>query len=57
VTNKALLVMDVQNGIVDRIGGRSEELIATLAQTLRAARAGESPLFMFGLHSGRARPR
>jgi nicotinamidase-related amidase len=37
----ALLVMDVQNGVVDRLGERSEQFLATLAEIVATARAAE----------------
>lgn len=40
----ALLVMDLQNGIVDRLGERSKQLLATLAETLAGARAAQIPV-------------
>lgn len=40
----ALLVMDMQNGVVDRFAERSTSLLATLAQTVAAARAASIPV-------------
>lgn len=39
----ALLVVDVQNGVVDRMPGR-DELVSTLAGLVEAARAADSPV-------------
>ena len=39
MTTEALLVMDVQNGIVDQISDQSARFLATLADTLAAARS------------------
>jgi len=44
VTTEALLVMDVQNGVVDRFAESSEQLLATLAKTVVAARAVKMPI-------------
>jgi nicotinamidase-related amidase len=38
VTTEALLIMDVQNGTVDHVPERAQSLLATLAETARAAR-------------------
>ena len=40
----ALLVMDVQNGVVERFAGHSEPLLATLNETVAAARTAEMPI-------------
>jgi nicotinamidase-related amidase len=42
--SSALLVMDVQNGIVDRVGEHSASLLTTLARTVGAARTGGVPV-------------
>jgi len=34
VSTEALLIMDVQNGIVSRLGGRADTLLATLADAI-----------------------
>jgi nicotinamidase-related amidase len=44
MTNSALLVMDVQNGIVGRVGEQSEELLATLGRATAAARSAGVPV-------------
>jgi nicotinamidase-related amidase len=44
VTTDALLVMDLQNGIVERIAEHSDTLLATLADTVAAARSAEIPV-------------
>jgi nicotinamidase-related amidase len=44
VTTDALLVMDVQNAIVDRLAEHSEGLLATLAEAVGAARAAGIPV-------------
>ncbi len=44
ITDTALLVMDLQNEIVDRLGERSEQFLATLAEIVAAARAAEMPV-------------
>ena len=44
VTNRALLVMDVQNAIVDRIGDGSAAYLATLGRTVTAARTAGIPV-------------
>jgi nicotinamidase-related amidase len=44
VTKSALLIMDVQNAIVDRIGDDSEGFLATLEQAANAARAAGGPV-------------
>ncbi len=41
MTTEALLVMDVQNGIVDRVTEHAPALLATLADAVEAARASE----------------
>jgi nicotinamidase-related amidase len=38
VTTSALLVMDVQNGIVERFGEHAQDLLSTLARTIGVAR-------------------
>jgi nicotinamidase-related amidase len=40
----ALLVMDMQNGIVERFAEHAEPLLVTLAETVAAARAAEIPV-------------
>jgi nicotinamidase-related amidase len=40
----ALLVMDMQNGIVERFAERSASLLATLAQTVAVARSASIPV-------------
>ena len=40
----ALLVMDIQNGIVERFGERSAPLLATIAHTVAEARANAVPV-------------
>ena len=45
--SSALVVMDVQNGIVERVGDRAEELLAAVAGAVAAAReAGVPVLFV-----------
>jgi len=44
VTTEALLVMDVQKGIVDRVAEYSEPLLATLAEVIAGARAAETQI-------------
>jgi nicotinamidase-related amidase len=44
MTNSALLVMDVQNGIVDRVAEQSEGLLATLGVATAAARSAAVPV-------------
>jgi nicotinamidase-related amidase len=44
MTNSALLVMDVQNGIVDRVADESEALLETLGQAIAGARAAGVPV-------------
>jgi nicotinamidase-related amidase len=44
MTTSALLVMDVQNGIVERLSEGLHPLLATLSQATTAARAAEIPL-------------
>jgi nicotinamidase-related amidase len=44
VTSDALLVMDLQNGIVERLAERSEALLVTLAGAVAAARSAEIPV-------------
>ncbi len=41
MSREALLVMDLQNGIVERLGDESTSLIDTLAKVLDAARSAE----------------
>lgn len=41
---EALLVMDVQNGIVERVPEQAEALLATLAGAVAAARAARTPV-------------
>ena len=38
MTTEALLVMDVQNGLVERFGEQASPLLVTLADTIAAAR-------------------
>jgi nicotinamidase-related amidase len=40
----ALLVMDVQNGVVERFSAGSETLLGTLAQAITAARQARNPV-------------
>ena len=42
--NEALLVMDVQNGVVDRFAEQAEPLLGVLAETIAAARAVGVPV-------------
>jgi nicotinamidase-related amidase len=42
--NDALLVMDVQNGIVERFAEHAEPLLSELAQTIAAARTADVPV-------------
>ena len=42
--NDALLVMDVQNGIVERFAEHAEPLLGELAQTIAAARTANVPV-------------
>jgi nicotinamidase-related amidase len=44
VTSTALLVMDIQNGIVDRLGEQEQGLLATLARCVSAARDAGLPV-------------
>jgi nicotinamidase-related amidase len=44
VSTEALLIMDVQNGIVSRLGGRADTLLATLADAIGSARAAGVPV-------------
>jgi nicotinamidase-related amidase len=44
MTNEALLVMDVQNGVVDRFGEHSSQLLVTLADAVAAARTVHIPI-------------
>src|ERR1019366_6778475 len=44
VTTDALVVMDVQNGVVDRFAEQVGPLLATLAETVAAARAVGVPV-------------
>lgn len=44
MTTEALLVMDVQNGIVERVAEQADSLLATLAETVSAARDAEVPV-------------
>lgn len=44
MTTDALLVMDVQVGIVDRLAEHAKPLLATLADTVVAARTAEGPV-------------
>ncbi len=44
MTETALLVMDVQNGIVDRVPDSADALLATLARATTAARAHGIPV-------------
>jgi nicotinamidase-related amidase len=44
MTSEALLVMDLQNGIVDQIGEQSPRLLATLADAMTAARVARIPI-------------
>jgi nicotinamidase-related amidase len=44
VVTTALLVMDMQNGIVERFADQSASLLATLAQTVAVARANAVPV-------------
>jgi nicotinamidase-related amidase len=44
VSTEALLVMDVQNGIVELVGEHSGPLLATLAETVAAARRARRPV-------------
>jgi nicotinamidase-related amidase len=46
MTTEALLVMDLQNGIVDRLGERSAELVATLADAMAAARTAHVQIIL-----------
>jgi nicotinamidase-related amidase len=44
MTSEALLVMDLQNGIVDQLGEQSPRLLATLADAMAAARSARIPI-------------
>jgi nicotinamidase-related amidase len=44
MTTEALLVMDVQNGIVDRFREHAEGLLAKLAEAVAAARSADVPV-------------
>jgi nicotinamidase-related amidase len=44
MANTALLVMDVQNGIVDRVAEEADALLATLGQAIGAARGASLPV-------------
>ncbi len=44
MTNRALLVMDVQNAIVDRIGDGSSAFLSMLGRTVAAARTAGIPV-------------
>src|ERR1700679_629247 len=44
MTSEALLVMDVQNGVVDQFGGQSPQLLVTLADAVAAARSARIPI-------------
>ena len=44
MSTEALLIMDVQNGIVSRLGGRADTLLATLADAIGSARAAGVPV-------------
>jgi nicotinamidase-related amidase len=41
MTTDALLVMDVQNGVVEQFGEQAAPLLVTLADTVAAARAAK----------------
>jgi nicotinamidase-related amidase len=41
MANEALLIMDVQNGIIERFADQAEPLLATLSQALIAAREAD----------------
>jgi nicotinamidase-related amidase len=61
MTTEALLVMDMQNGIVERLGEQGDPLLTTLADTLAAARAAGCPVLFvrvaFRKGSSEASPR
>jgi nicotinamidase-related amidase len=44
MTSEALLVMDIQNGVVERIGEQSPPLLSTLADAVAAARLARIPI-------------
>ena len=44
MTSEALLVMDIQNGVVDSLGEQSPRLLVTLADTVAAARLVRIPI-------------
>jgi nicotinamidase-related amidase len=44
MTTEALLVMDIQNGVVDQLGEQSAPFLATLADAVAAARAAKVPV-------------
>jgi nicotinamidase-related amidase len=44
MTSEALLVMDLQNGVVDQLGEQSPRLLATLADAMAAARVAGVPI-------------
>jgi nicotinamidase-related amidase len=44
MTSEALLVMDIQNGVVERIGEQSPRLLSTLADAVAAARLARIPI-------------
>ena len=44
MTTEALLVMDVQNGVVDHFGEQSPRLLVTLADAVAAARSVRTPI-------------
>ena len=44
MANEALLVMDMQNGVVDRLAEQAERLLGLLAGTVAAARAATVPV-------------
>ena len=44
MTSEALLVMDMQNGIVDQFGQQSPRLLVTLSDAVAAARSARIPI-------------
>ena len=50
VGNQALLIMDMQNGIVERYAGNVEPLFDTLSAALGAARANGTTVVLSLIH-------
>ena len=56
MTSEALLVMDLQNGVVDQVDGQFPRLLATLSDAVAAARSARIPIIFVRVAFRRGAP-